>query len=250
LHNLFSNKSYLGFDLKHLTMTPFTKTIFTVTFFLISTNLLAQDCSVAVEALKGKYEGECKNGKAEGVGKATGTDTYEGHFKSGLPNGEGKYIWKNGNSYHGNWNKGNREGYGEMTFKTSGTDSVVTGYWKKDVYKGKYENPYVILRRSEHMSSISVRKQEGSSSIDLNIESEAGGNVQSNSFSNTPTLTDLLVEEGNYIKRSVNTSGKRTNYFFEDVTFPFKAIFTMGNDQVELELYEAGKWVVEFKLHL
>ena len=56
---------------------------------LFSINAKTQDCTVAVDALKGKYEGACKNGKAEGLGKATGTDTYEGNFKAGLPDGNG-----------------------------------------------------------------------------------------------------------------------------------------------------------------
>ena len=37
-----------------------------------------------METLKGTYTGECKKGKANGRGKAVGTDTYEGFFKTGL----------------------------------------------------------------------------------------------------------------------------------------------------------------------
>lgn len=65
----------------------------------------AQDCTVTVPALAGKYEGECKNGKADGAGKATGEDVYEGNFKNGQPDGKGKYTWKNGDWYDGLWQK-------------------------------------------------------------------------------------------------------------------------------------------------
>ncbi len=34
---------------------------------------------------------KCKKGKANDKGKASGTDTCEAEFKSGLPDGEGTY---------------------------------------------------------------------------------------------------------------------------------------------------------------
>jgi len=33
--------------------------------------------------IKGTYTGDCKKGKASGKGKAIGTDTYKGDFKTG-----------------------------------------------------------------------------------------------------------------------------------------------------------------------
>ena len=65
-------------------------------YFFIVTPLLSQPCSVSVDSLKGEYNGDCKKGKAEGKGTAVGIDSYKGNFKNGYPNGEGKYIWKNG----------------------------------------------------------------------------------------------------------------------------------------------------------
>ena len=66
------------------------------------------------DSLKGTYEGDCKNGKADGKGKATGTDSYDGEFKNGLPDGIGKYNWKSGDYYEGEWKKGLKDGKGEM----------------------------------------------------------------------------------------------------------------------------------------
>ena len=100
---------------------------------LLLANAKAQDCIVAMDSLKGKYEGVCKKGKAEGMGKAMGTDMYEGEFKAGLPDGNGKYTWKNGNWYEGQWYRGKREGNGKMLYKFADRDSLVNGYWKKDI---------------------------------------------------------------------------------------------------------------------
>ena len=91
-----------------------------------------------MQSLKGTYSGECKKGKANGKGKAVGTDTYEGQFKAGYPEGEGTYVWSSGNRFTGRLAAGFKDGYGTMLYKrTNAADSVVEGYWKKDLYVGK-----------------------------------------------------------------------------------------------------------------
>ncbi len=216
-------------------------------------NAIAQDCAVSVDALKGKYDGECKNGKAEGKGKATGTDTYDGEFKAGLPHGKGKYVWNNGSSFDGEWNKGNKQGYGVMTYKLAAKDSIIDGYWKKDIYAGKYEKPYLIHRKTRDISEVRCRKTDaGINRLEFFLESETGGLATSfgGGINSKPTLTDIAVLTGNYERRNTNPDiGKKTSYTFEDVTFPFRAIFTIGNEQVEVEFFEAGRWVMDVKVH-
>ncbi|MGE5106277.1 MAG: hypothetical protein ACM3H8_01940, partial [Sphingobacteriales bacterium] len=59
-----------------------------IAFFLfISHFVYSQEnqCQVDLPALQGKYEGDCKNNKANGKGTAIGEDTYTGFFKNGLP---------------------------------------------------------------------------------------------------------------------------------------------------------------------
>ena len=52
-------------------------------FATLSFSVKAQNCKVLLPALAGSYEGACKNDKANGIGKASGTDVYEGAFKNG-----------------------------------------------------------------------------------------------------------------------------------------------------------------------
>src|SRR5215217_4021875 len=126
-----------------------------ITLLFIDSSIFSQDCSVELDSLKGVYSGDCKKGKANGKGKAVGAHTYEGEFRAGFPYGEGIYTWSNGNFYNGKFAKGLRDGQGIMTYKMSGKpDDVVEGYWKKDVYIGKYEFPYKVISKTKKVTKV------------------------------------------------------------------------------------------------
>ncbi|MBK8494067.1 MAG: hypothetical protein IPL50_02955 [Chitinophagaceae bacterium] len=76
-----------------------------LTFTIKTLSAQTPTCTVLLDSLKGTYEGECKNGKANGKGKAVGINTYDGEFKNGYPEGKGKYTWSNGDYYYGGWKK-------------------------------------------------------------------------------------------------------------------------------------------------
>ena len=76
--------------------------------FLTPIISFSQDCKVLDPNLSGSYVGECKNGKAEGKGKAVGLHTYEGEFKAGFPDGPGFYTDNLGNSFKGYFKKGKK----------------------------------------------------------------------------------------------------------------------------------------------
>ena len=60
-------------------------------------------------------------------------DRYEGKWKDGAPNGNGKMIYANGDIYVGNWLSGNKHGEGEMTY-TNG--DRYEGEWEMGVKDG------------------------------------------------------------------------------------------------------------------
>jgi len=91
------------------------------------------DCKVIKAEISGTYEGGCKKGLAQGNGIAQGIDRYEGQFIKGLPSGRGTYKWASGVYYEGEWKNGLREGEGKMVYP----DSIVSGIWKEDKYTGK-----------------------------------------------------------------------------------------------------------------
>ena len=123
------------------------------TLFTLVTNLQSQNCKVLIKELNENYTGDCKKGKANGKGTAKGIDTYTGNFKKGYPDGEGIYTWKNGNSFEGSFKKGKKIGQGKMIYKTATLkDSIVTGFWKNDIYAGMYENPFKKLNNSPNVT--------------------------------------------------------------------------------------------------
>lgn len=128
-------------------------------FFIPGLNLSAQDkCRVLPEALLGEYTGGCKKGLAHGAGEAKGIDTYKGEFKKGLPHGKGTYLWKNGNSYEGEFKNGMKDGKGRLIFKQENQeDSILTGYWLRDEYKGITLTGYEVISKSSNISFLVVR---------------------------------------------------------------------------------------------
>jgi hypothetical protein len=236
-------------------------------FLLFTAGSFAQSCIVNITALKGTYNGECKKGKAEGMGTATGIDTYTGNFKNGKPDGEGKYTWKNGDWYQGQWSNGVFEGMGTLSkVDDNKIDSliIITGFWKKGKYRGKYEKPYVVTALTNNISNISTRQvSDTKSEIYVDIKSStSGGSSLAAATLPKPRLINIQPVEGIF-EQQVNdeTSSPVTNkYTFRGVKFPFHAIFTFevtGNgsfetaatgahrERVEIEIKESGGWLIQ-----
>jgi hypothetical protein len=224
--------------------------------FLVTAILTAKaqntDCKVSLDSLKGTYEGDCKNGKAEGKGKATGTDTYDGDFKNGLPEGLGKYTWKNGNYYYGAWKKGLKEGKGQLHGFENGTEKLVTGYWKKDKYIGQYENPYKIISTTTEIGRVEVRnmsKKGSSISVTVKGLNDNMGNSINNSPVNITVMTDFQILKGSYNSRSNTKLTNADVTIFRDVVFPFTATFNFGNSILQIEIYEEGDWDINVPIN-
>lgn len=225
------------------------KKLLSVLFFVCSiSQAQAQDagCKVLSDSLKGTYTGECKNGKANGIGKAVGINTYDGDFKNGLPEGKGKYTWSNGDYYYGGWKKGLKEGKGELHLFENGTEKLTTGYWKKDNYRGEYENPYVITNVTTEVGRVQVeRMSDNEATVSVTVESlTSSSGLGRSTFQTNTVMTAHQVIRGQYVSKSSNALTNKEVTIFRGVIFPFRCIFNFGTSIVEIEFFDKGAWDV------
>ncbi len=217
--------------------------------FLIINNIHAQDaCKVSMDALQGKYEGGCKDGKANGEGSAEGVDKYKGNFKNGYPEGEGEYIWANHDKYKGNFKKGQLDGKGEMHYATkSGRDSIVTGFWKKNLYVGLFEKAFVVNDKTSKANrvDISIIKKGGNSGSLTITSSQLSGN-NSSSYTVIPVITDIAVLAGQYNLTTNNSLQKTAVARVQQMIFPFRARFSFSNgESVDITFNEQADYAID-----
>jgi hypothetical protein len=196
-------------------------------------------CEVLLPSISGIYVGKCKRGLANGKGIAMGVDTYNGHFKKGLPDGMGTYTWASGAKYVGAWNYGKREGKGTYSFTYNNKDSIQGGIWENDKYLGPVPTPPVILQ-CINVQNYSFRKIGTANKF--SIEIYVNGAINS-------TLEDLVI---------FSTNGSYQNYgktiVFNFISFPatFKITYKTWNkmhtqqyDAVfEFSISEPGSWLL------
>jgi hypothetical protein len=153
---------------------------------LISGSILygQKECKVLIPEISGSYTGKCKKGLAHGKGLAISTDTYEGRFSKGLPDGHGKYTWADGRIYEGAWKEGIMEGQGTMIYPKAGGDSIVTGIWKDEVYYGPVPLPPYKIDRTRSVVRSSIRKiNDMGSGVRIGIFLGGSYNVEISDFS-------------------------------------------------------------------
>ncbi len=210
--------------------------------FIITPCSYAQNCKVLDKDLVGTYTGDCKNGKAEGVGKAVGTNTYEGEFKLGYPDGVGMYTDVKGNSYKGSFKKGKREGDGvAVVMNEKGEPTTVKGFWKKDKYIGEFEYVYKITNKTFMVSSATVVAEPANPvpTIEVNLESVTGGSVDLHGDIPKPTLTETIFLSGSYQNMNTITSQqKRNTYILQNLIYPASIIFKIGSEEVQVNFNE------------
>jgi hypothetical protein len=220
---------------------------------LVSFTLFSQKCEVEPEALKGTYTGGCKKGKAQGKGKAIGTDTYEGEFKKGWPEGKGTYTWMNGNTYTGSFVKGMPDGEGIMKYKRAGqADSVVEGYWKKGVYAGKYESPYKIFFKSKSITEVEVEyKKEFYNEITFFVSNTSGGAQNYSGSLPKMKVDDIQMQSGALGQITHNANhARKTETTLRNVVLPARMKVIMGSEELEIEFREPGIYVVNIRINL
>ena len=217
--------------------------------WMISGPVKAQNCKVLLPSIAGTYEGGCEKDKANGRGKSSGTDSYEGNFKNGYPDGLGRYTWNNGNFFVGYFKSGKRQGEGAMHYVTTGkTDSIIKGFYNKDQYVGEFEFPYVIKSKSFAIKTVNVSPDSKQIPTQITIELSAVGSGTEDVKGTVPkpSLSSIEVLKGNFQQRTEMTNMDKKNvYTLSNIKFPFTASFKIGDDEVVIDFNNNGSYKVE-----
>lgn len=203
----------------------------------IGSHLAAQECKVLKTEISSSYQGECKNGLANGKGVAKGQDSYEGEFSKGLPDGTGTYVWANGANYKGKWRKGMRDGKGTYIWHTVKGDSTLVGVWRQDKYDGTGISPYHVSQ-NESISRYSINKGIGKENI-IVVKVMRGGTP----LSNIP-LTFSMTSGSDYTNGPYHEIKNWTTPFDVRITFTVPNLLNTYsyNCIFEVTINEIGPW--------
>ncbi|KAF0198961.1 MAG: hypothetical protein FD166_952 [Bacteroidetes bacterium] len=200
-----------------------------------------ENCRVLKTGISGSYTGDCKKGLAHGQGIAAGTDSYEGQFRKGLPDGTGTYNWSTGEVYTGQWKEGKRNGIGKFIYTVDEKDTILDGQWINDKFAGPVV-PKPLIKAKEGIDRYTFRKN-GTSKNRVMI------NIYQNGARNGG-ISDLMISSSSGYE---STLGPATG--FEEITFPvnIKVMYTTPNKlnttlvyvKFEFEISEPGDWTVD-----
>jgi hypothetical protein len=208
----------------------------------LSNNAQPDTCKVLLVKISGKYTGKCLNGLANGKGKSIGEDTYIGMFKDGLPDGKGKYFYKNGDVFQGYWYNGQKDGKGKFEYTLNGEKSTLIGYWEKDEYVGVTE------------PDISYRVTSSSGIINYKVEKNEPVNEKDKeiTFSIKSAFTDFAPTDLKIEKSSgqIVQSGKKfgiTQYFCPlhcEISYTILVGENRKQCRFIIEIIEEGKYMI------
>jgi hypothetical protein len=202
-------------------------------FTLLCFSSNAQEtCVVKMKEIAGQYTGACAGGKANGKGKAVGIDEYEGDFVNGYPEGKGMYIWKDGHYFIGSYIKGNKEGKGDMYYEAAnGSDSVITGFWRKDKYIGEYEKEFEVISSTSGIAKINCNLVDTKRSDIIITIHQLANSGSLNSPGYIPAISDISNLMGSFYNRTDQTLTNNSVTRLQDVIFPYRAIFYTSNGE-------------------
>lgn len=207
-----------------------------ITIALLSVkNLQAQkECTVIDTMLQGNYDGRCKRGMAHGYGVAEGKCKYEGYFKKGKKEKEGKYYFQDGGVYEGEFEDDMMHGKGKLT---DSNGQVISGYWKFGEYVGE-ERERFIGYKIYTKANVEPRISKVGDAPNINWD------VRS-----TYVQGEIIPRIVEYTSGTIANSGDLINVSFPvkvkiEYQVPNKTNTFNVNVILEFEIYEKGQWKI------
>jgi len=160
-------------------------------------------------------------------------------FKYGLPDGRGKYTYKNGDIYEGYWSNGLKNGQGKFSYTLNGQKMTLRGYWKNGDYVGvtNPDEPYRVTANTG-IESYSIKRIE-----------DIGAHIK---ISFVGAMTKLVPTGLNVTTSSGHINKENKNFSIYDFVCPNNCTINFiirtsgGNRQckLEFEILQPGKYEV------
>jgi len=172
----------------------------------------------------GNFENDLRNGHGE-ITHGNG-DVYNGNFVNDIRSGKGKYTWSSsGNVYDGNWEKGNREGFGIFYYKNG---NKYAGSWKENIKSG--QGNYTYLSGDVYEGKWQNDKREGEFKATL-----ANGRIVNYTYKDGEIVGEVIVKtadnfEGIGIAFSFNSESQKYLITLVGDNTPAKQAGLMAND--------------------
>jgi len=140
-----------------------------------------------------------------------------------------------------------------MTIKREGAqDSVIEGFWKKDAYIGKNENPWIVHSKTGSVREVQVEyNSDPLNRIKIVVTNTTGG-AQTSSGATMPryTVDNVQVLKGHYERlTSLESHLKSTETTLIEVIFPIRVKLNIASEEVELEFFESGSYIVNISIN-
>ncbi|MCT4634235.1 MAG: stalk domain-containing protein [Firmicutes bacterium] len=175
------------------------------------------------------------------------TGYFEGFYRNGFKDGQGKLVWNSGDSYEGNWKRSKKHGYGVYTWSSG---SKYEGNWVNDNMHGKatftWSNGDVFVGNyvNDKMSDGMIRKANGSI-IYLDENGQQTNEKVDTAFStfrqkafNGPSYNELLKNSMGHLNEATYFKGKilqavqnqdGSNFFLMDTASGTNALISSYN---------------------
>ena len=140
-----------------------------------------------------------------------------------------------------------------MTYKMSGKlDSIVEGYWKKDVYLGQYEYPYKLLTRTNKVTKVDIKPATiRGNQITIWVSSTRAGGATLQGIIPVVDIANIFIKTGGYNRLDkTNSYSTKSETILYDAWFPLSMqIDLVGGQSVDLVINKEGSYVLDIILN-
>ena len=137
-----------------------------------------------------------------------------------------------------------------MIYKMSDkADSIVEGYWKKDMYIGRYEYPYKVITKTKKVSRVDIKHATTAiqNQITIWVSSTSSSAGLIGRLIPKVEITNMILQTGNYLRTyQNNTYSSKSETILYDVSFPIRMRmdFSVG-ESVEVVINKEGGYFIE-----